>query len=552
MEKIWLKNYPPEIPAEIDPNQYNSLLELFKESCQKYADRIAYSNMGSDLSYAELDTQTRNVAAYFQQILKLQKGDRLAIMLPNILQYPVVLFAAFRVGLTIVNINPLYTAHELEQQLKESGATTIVVLSNFANTVQTALPNTPLKHIIVTQLGDLFSFSKSVIVNFTVHYIKKLVPSYSIPQAIQFTHILKQGAQLDLKEADLKLSDIAYLQATGGTTGLPKFAILSHHNMLANVEQLSAWATSLSDREIMITPLPLYHIFSHCINCLLILKLGGRSVLITNPRDIPNLIKELKKVPFSSMTGVNTLFNALVNNLEFQTVDFSHLKTVVAGGMALQKTVAEKWHTITGNYICEGYGLTEASPVAAANPLPLKTFSKGIGLAIPSTLIDIRDEHNQSLGLNQPGELCIQGPQVMQGYWQQPEETAQVMTKDGFLRTGDIAIIDDEGFCYIVDRTKNMISVSGFKVYPNQIEDVIASMPGVLEVAVIGVPNEAGQETVKAFIVRKDPLLTEAAIFDFCHENLTHYKVPKLIEFRTELPKTNVGKILHRALRNEK
>jgi long-chain acyl-CoA synthetase len=551
MEKIWLKHYPPNVPTEIDPFKYASLLDMFKESCNKYADRIAYSNMGSDLTYAELDSKTRDLAAYFQNTLGLQKGERLAIMLPNILQYPLVMFAAFRAGLVVVNLNPLYTANEVEHQLKDTGATTIVVLSNFASTVQEALPNTPLKHVIVTEIGDLFSFPKSLLTNFVVRYIKKLGSACSISKALKLTTILKQGAKQTYQEINLLPTDIAYLQATGGTTGLPKSAVLTHHNMVANVEQMGAWASSLSDREIMVTPLPLYHIFSLCVNCLLIFKLGGRNILISNPRDVPGMIKELRTIPFTSMTAVNTLFNALVNNDAFKTLDFSKLTTVVAGGMALQKVVAEKWFAITGNYICEGYGLTEASPVVAANPLPLKAYSHGIGLALPSTVFDIRDEKNQSVGINESGELCVQGPQVMQGYWQNPEETAEVMTADGFLRTGDIAIIDDEGYCHIVDRTKNMISVSGFKVYPNQVEDVIASMPGVLEVAVIGVPNAEGQETVKAFVVRKDPTLTAEGIIAFCHENLTHYKVPKLIEFREELPKSNVGKILHRVLKDE-
>jgi long-chain acyl-CoA synthetase len=507
--------------------------------------------MGSHLTYADLDSQTRDIAAYFQNTLKLKKGDRLAIMLPNILQYPVIMFAAFRAGLVVVNVNPLYKADELEHQLKDTGATAIVVLSNFASTVQAALPNTVLKHIIVTEMGDFFSFPKSFVVNFVVRHIKKFGTDCSIATAIKLSDILKKGAKQILEEINLQPNDIAYLQSTGGTTGLPKSAILTHHNMVANVEQMGAWASSLSDREIMVTPLPLYHIFSLCVNCLLIFKLGGRNILITNPRDIAGMVKELKNISFTSMTAVNTLFNALVNNDAFAKLDFSKLKTVVAGGMSLQKVVANKWYDITGNYICEGYGLTEASPVAAANPLPMKNYSQGIGLAIPSTLLDIRDQKNQSLGINQPGELCIKGPQVMQGYWQQPQETLAVMTPDGFLRTGDIAIMDEEGYCRIVDRIKNMILVSGFNVYPNQIEEVISRMPGVLEVAVIGVLNKEELETVKAFVVRKDPNLTEKQIIDFCHQNLTSYKVPKLIEFRTELPKTNVGKILHRVLREE-
>lgn len=551
MQAIWQTQYPEGIPKEI-PVSSASIQDVFLQSCSAFSTKIAYSNMGVDLTFAELERQTRDFAAYLQNKLEVKKGDRLAIMLPNILQYPVAMFGAFRAGLIVVNVNPLYKAREIVHQFNDTGVTTVVVLNNFAATLMEAVPHTGVKHIIVTELGDLFPFLKSKVVNFVIKHVKKMVPEWSIPHALKFVEVLKEGRDLPLKTVPLLAEDIAYLQSTGGTTGIAKSAVLSHRNMLANVDQMAAWATGvLGEEEIMLTPLPLYHIFSLCVNCIFMMKRGHQNVLITNPRDISGFIKEMIKIRFTAMSGVNTLFNALLNHSDFKRVDFSTFRLSIAGGMALQSSVAERWRQTTGHCIVEGYGLTETSPVVSVNPFNIEKFNGSIGLPLPSTWVDIRDDSDRSLALGEIGELCVKGPQVMTSYWQKPEETAKVFTKDGFLRTGDLAFMETNGYLHLVDRKKNMIIVSGFNVYPNEVEDVLTSLPGILEAAVIGVPDIHSNEAVKAFIVRKDSQLTEAFIRDFCKQQLTPYKVPKYIEFRTELPKTNIGKILHRELRTQ-
>ncbi|CAM4413821.1 MAG: Long-chain-fatty-acid--CoA ligase [Legionellaceae bacterium] len=551
MEKIWLKHYQPSVPEVINPDSYESLLDIFAESCNQYADKPALANLGQQITYREWETLSKHFATFLQQSLGLAKGTRIAIMLPNTLQYPIALFGAFLAGLTIVNVNPLYTIPEIEYQLNDSGVEVILVLANFAHVLEKALPKTQVKHVVVTELGDLFSFPKKQFVNFFVKYIKKMVPDWHIPHAIKFTDAMLKGKQQILKPIKLTREDIAFLQYTGGTTGIAKGAILTHRNMIANLLQAEVWVSPVCKKgeEIIITALPLYHIFSLTANLLTFTRFGALNVLITNPRDIPHFINELKKFSFTAITGVNTLFNALLNHPEFSKLDFSHLKVCLGGGMAVQQVVAERWKTITGTPLIEAYGLTETSPAACINPFDIPKYNGTVGLPISSTEVSIRDEKNQELGCNEAGELCIKGPQVMKGYWNNPSETKNVFTEDGWLKTGDIAIIDDQGFVHIVDRKKDMIIVSGFNVYPNQVEAVIASYPGVNEVAVVGIPDGSSGEIVKAFIVKKDPLLTVEAITHFCRENLTAYKIPKIIEFRDELPKTNVGKILRRALK---
>lgn len=552
MEKFWLKSYPDSIPAEINPRAYSSIIDVFQQSCDKYRSRKGYHCLGSDMTYDELDKKSERFASFLQHILKLKKGDRLAIMLPNLLQYPVVMFGALKAGLTVVNINPLYTVRELTHQLNDTGSTAIVVLENFASIVESALPDTPLQHIITTQIGDLLSFPRSLVTNLVVKYIKRMITPWNLPESIKLTTALKLGAKRPMDPVKITLEDIAFLQGTSGTTGVPKSAALTHGNMVANMEQMSAWAgPSLTEQEIVITALPLYHIFSLTVNCLTFMKFGSLNVLITNPRDIPGFVKELSKLKFTSLTGVNTLFNALCNNAEFNKLDFSSLNFVISGGMALQRVVAERWQKVTGNTICEGYGLTEASPVISANLLSTKEYNGSIGLPLPSTEVEIRDDSDKPLPVGEIGELCARGPQVMSCYWQREAETKEVIDDNGWLRTGDIARIDEKGYIYIVDRKKNMVVVSGFNVYPTEVEDVIASIPGVAEVAVVGVPCPESGEAVKAFIVKKDPNLTQEAIVAYCRGQLTRYKIPKLFEFRTELPKNNVGKILHRVLRDE-
>jgi long-chain acyl-CoA synthetase len=495
-----------------------------------------------------------NFAAYLQNKTDLVPGDKIAIQMPNILQYPVALYGAMKAGLIVVNTNPLYTPREMEYQFKDSGAKAIVIVANFADSLEQVIKNTSIKHVFLTEIGDLMGFPKKHIVNFVLKYVKKMVPSFNLPQAISFSTALADNG-LKFKKVKILPDDIAFLQYTGGTTGVSKGAILNHFNIVANMEQMNAWMqTAVKDRiEVIITPLPLYHIFSLTVNCLGFMSKGGKNVLITNPRDIPGFVKELKKHKFTIITGVNTLFNALLNNEDFNKLDFSHLKVTVGGAMAVQRLVAERWKKVTGCVLTEGYGLTESSPAASANPIVGGKDRIGtIGLPIPSTEFKLMDDDNQEVALGEPGEIWIKGPQVMQGYYNKPDETAKVITVDGWLKTGDIAIFTEEGYFKIVDRKKDMILVSGFNVYPNEIEDVVASCPGVLEVAAIGIPDEKSGEVVKIFVVKKDQSLTEEAVMAYCKENLTGYKLPKHIEFRAELPKTNVGKILRRALRDQK
>ena len=552
MERIWLKSYPPGVPAEVKVDQYKSVGDLFEKSVKQFAARPAFHNMGKTIGFAELDALSRNFGAWLQA-KGLGKGARVAIMMPNCLQYPIAMFGTLRAGLTVVNVNPLYTPRELEHQLKDSGAEAIVIVENFARTLQEVLAKTPVKHVVVTSLGEMLGV-KGLIVNFVVRKVKKMVPAFELPAAIGFKQALAEGAGKELKPFPVGHDDIAFLQYTGGTTGVSKGAMLLHRNILANIEQAAAWLLPGSKGEdaVIITALPLYHIFSLTVNCLLMMKIGGLNVLITNPRDIPAFVKELGKHRYNIITGVNTLFNAFLNNAEFLKLDFSHVKVCVGGGMAVQKAVADKWKEVTGKTLLEGYGLTETSPCASMNPLNLAEYSGSIGLPLPSTEISIRDDNKQEVKQGEAGEICIKGPQVMKGYWQRADETAQVLGPDGFLYTGDVGVMDAKGFVRIVDRKKDMILVSGFNVYPNEIEQVVAMHPGVLEVAAIGVPDQHSGEVPKLFVVKKDPNLTEADLLEHCKKELTGYKRPKYVEFRAELPKTNVGKILRRALREEK
>ena len=552
MERIWLKSYPPGVPAEVKVDQYKSVGDLFEKSVKQFAARPAFHNMGKTIGFAELDALSRNFGAWLQA-KGLGKGARVAIMMPNCLQYPIAMFGTLRAGLTVVNVNPLYTPRELEHQLKDSGAEAIVIVENFARTLQEVLAKTPVKHVVVTSLGEMLGV-KGLIVNFVVRKVKKMVPAFELPAAIGFKQALAEGAGKELKPFPVGHDDIAFLQYTGGTTGVSKGAMLLHRNILANIEQAAAWLLPgiKGEDAVIITALPLYHIFSLTVNCLLMMKIGGLNVLITNQRDIPAFVKELGKHRYNIITGVNTLFNAFLNNAEFLKLDFSHVKVCVGGGMAVQKAVADKWKEVTGKTLLEGYGLTETSPCASMNPLNLAEYSGSIGLPLPSTEISIRDDNKQEVKQGEAGEICIKGPQVMKGYWQRADETAQVLGPDGFLYTGDVGVMDAKGFVRIVDRKKDMILVSGFNVYPNEIEQVVAMHPGVLEVAAIGVPDQHSGEVPKLFVVKKDPNLTEADLLEHCKKELTGYKRPKYVEFRAELPKTNVGKILRRALREEK
>ena len=551
MEKIWLKSYPPGVPAEIDVNEFRSLGDLFDRSVKRFADKTAYVCMGKAITYAELDAASARFGAFLQRDLGLPKGTRVALMMPNVLQYPIAMFGALRAGYTIVNVNPLYTARELEHQLKDSGAEAIVILENFAHTLEQVRAQVPIRHVIVTSLGELLGFPKGAIVNFVVRRVRKLVPPWTLDGHLSFGDALARGAAHALQPVEVGHEDAAFLQYTGGTTGVAKGAVLTHRNIVANLQQAHAWISPVvtEGREIIITALPLYHIFSLTANCLTFIKIGATNVLIPNPRDIPGFIKELSKHRFTVITGVNTLFNALLNNPEFAKLDFSSLRVALGGGMAVQQAVAEKWKKITGVALVEAYGLTETSPAVTINPLDLKAFNHSIGLPISSTEVSIRDDDGIEQAIGQRGELCVRGPQVTPGYWNRPEETRRVFTADGFLRTGDIAVMDDKGFVTLVDRKKDMILVSGFNVYPNEVEDIVANHPGVLEVAAIGVPDERSGEAVKVFVVRKDPALTAEALIAHCRENLTGYKVPHHVEFRDELPKSNVGKILRRELR---
>ena len=552
MEKIWVRQYPSGIAAEVDVNAYRSLAEIFEKTCTRHRDRTAFSNMGGQLTFGQLDAATQNFAAYLQKVLQMNKGDRLAIMMPNLLQYPVAMFGALRAGLTVVNCNPLYTARELEHQLKDSGATAIVVLENFANTVQEVLPRTPVRTVITTQVGDLLPALKGLITNLVVKHVKHMVPAWRIDGAVSFKAALAAGSRNTLTPVPLNHDDVAFLQYTGGTTGVAKGAILTHRNMVANLQQASAWiATNMVEgSEVMVIPLPLYHILSLTVS-LIFFKLGSHLVLITNPRDMPAFIAELGKVKFTAILGVNTLFHGLLNAPGFAEVAGRSLKLAFAGGMAVQQAVAKKWEALTGAPLIEGYGLTETSPVVTGNPLDIKEWTGTIGLPVPSTEVSILDDAGSELPVGQVGELCVRGPQVMRGYWNRPQETEQAFI-NGWFRTGDMGFVDERGYFKITDRKKDMILVSGFNVYPNEVEDIVMTHPGVMEVAAIGAPDEKSGEVVKIVVVKKDPDLSAEALIAHCREHLTGYKVPKIVEFRTEpLPKTNIGKVLRRLLREQ-
>jgi long-chain acyl-CoA synthetase len=552
MDKVWLKSYPTGVPAEIDPSEFMSIGDVFERSCREFADRDAYVCMGTAISFNETERLSAAFAAYLQCVLGLAPGSRVALMMPNVLQYPVAMLGALRAGYTVVNCNPLYTPRELEHQLVDSGAEVIVVLENFASTLQRVLARTPVRHVVVTALGDMLRAPKGWLVNIVVRHVKKMVPAFDLPDAVRFNDVLKLGRGHLLTPVNVVPEDIAFLQYTGGTTGVAKGAMLTHRNIVANMLQADAWIKPfLTGPQIVITALPLYHIFALTANCLVFLKLGARNVLITNPRDIPGFVKELSKHRFTAITGVNTLFNALLNNADFARVDFSALRLSLGGGMAVQRAVAERWKKVTGRPLIEAYGLTETSPAVCINPPDQKEFSGAIGLPVPSTEISIRNDDDVELPIGGTGELCVRGPQVMKGYYRQPEETDKVMTPDGYLRTGDVAVVDAAGFVKIVDRKKDMILVSGFNVYPNEVEEVIVDCDGVLECCVIGVADEHSGEVVKAYVVRKDMALTAEQVIAHCRTQLTAYKIPRQVEFREELPKTNVGKILRRALKEE-
>ena len=550
MDRFWIKQYPPGTPAEVDPNEYASVKALIDQSCAQFAERTAYIQMEQRLSYGELDRLSARFAAWLQQ-RGLKKGDRIAIMLPNILQYPVVMFGALRAGLTVVNTNPLYTPSELEHQLRDSGATALVVLENFAAVAEQALATVPVANVVVTGVGDLLAFPKGALVNFVLRHVQRKVPAWHLPGAHSLTSILKNGPD-SFEPVSVGHDDIAYLQYTGGTTGVSKGAMLTHGNMIANILQGRAWFKQVEiDNTTYVCALPLYHIFSLTANCLLFASIGGAGHLITNPRDFPAFVKELRRHPPMFFMGVNTLFNALMNTTGFSELDFSRLVATVGGGMAVQRAVAERWQQLTGCVLTQGWGLTEASPAGCINPLVGVGFTGAVGLPLPSTEVSIRDDDGRELGLNTPGEICLRGPQVMRGYWQRPDETAKVMLPEGWLRTGDVGRMDERGYVFIEDRKKDMIIVSGFKVFPNEVEDVVALLPGVAEVAAVAQADDRAGETVALFIVKKDLALTAESIMQHCRKYLTGYKLPRHIYFRSELPKTNVGKILRRALRDE-
>jgi long-chain acyl-CoA synthetase len=556
MEKVWLKQYQPGVAETIDPSEFRSAAEVFEKSAVKFRDRPAFANTlkfaERTMTYGEIDDASRALGAYLQAQLGLKKGDRVAVMMPNLLQYPVSVFGILRAGLTVVNVNPLYTPRELEHQLKDSGASAIIIMANFAHVLAKVIGKTQVKHVIVTGGGDMFGLKGSAL-NFLMKNVKKMVPAYNLPQAVGFNGALAIGKRLELKPVDVGHDDIAFLQYTGGTTGVSKGAMLTNRNIIANMQQAHAWLKPMlkEGQEVIVCALPLYHIFCLTANCMVFSMIGGLNILITNPRDIPAFVTELAKFPITCMTGVNTLFNALVNNPDFPKLNFTTWKLALGGGMAVQRAVAEKWKQVTGVPLIEAYGLTETSPAVCINPMNLTEYNGAIGLPVPSTDIQIRDAEGKELGFDEPGELWVKGPQVMKGYWQRPEETAKVIDADGWLATGDMAVIHPDGFVKLVDRKKDMVLVSGFNVYPNEVEDVVAMHPGVLEVACIGVPDDKSGEVVKIFVVKKDPALTEKSIIEHCKKEMTGYKVPKYVEFRTELPKTNVGKILRRALRDE-
>ncbi|WGE36449.1 long-chain-fatty-acid--CoA ligase FadD [Actinobacillus genomosp. 1] len=553
MEKIWLQNYPEGSPKTINVTPYDSLLEMFESAVRKHPDIPAYINMGKVLTFRKLEERSRAFAAYLQNELRLEKGDRIALMMPNLLQYPIALFGALRAGLVVVNVNPLYTPRELEHQLNDSGAKAIVVVSNFAATLEKIVFETSIKHVILTRMGDQLSFGKRTLVNFVVKYIKKLVPKYKLPHAVSFREALSIGKQRQYVKPTIYKDDLAFLQYTGGTTGVAKGAMLTHGSVIANVAQAKWVAEPLlkcSRERIAVIPLPLYHVFALSVNCLLFIELGVTGLLITNPRDIPGFVKELKKYPFVALTGVNTLFNALLNNENFKEVDFSNLKLSVGGGAAIQSAVAKRWHALTGSHIIEGYGMTECSPLIAATRSDSTEHTGSIGVPVPNTDIRIVDDEGNDVAIGERGELWVKGPQVMRGYWQRPQDTADVL-KDGWMATGDIVVMGEDLNLRIVDRKKDMIIVSGFNVYPNEIEDVIAHNPKVNEVVAIGIPSKSSGEAIKIFVTKKDESLTREELRNYCRQYLTGYKIPREIEFRDELPKSNVGKILRRILRDE-
>ncbi|HCT40467.1 MAG TPA: long-chain fatty acid--CoA ligase [Moraxellaceae bacterium] len=548
---FWKDKYPSEVPFTVDVEAYDSVLDVFHESCKKFADKPAFSNMGRSLTYRELDQYSAAFAAYLQNNTDLKPGDRIAVQMPNLLQYPVAVFGAMRAGLVVVNTNPLYTAREMTHQFNDSGAKALVALANFGNLVQEVVPHTGIKHVIITEVGDMLPGFKSLLTNFVVRKVKKMVPAFNIPGAIRFTDVLSRGKRSKLVEATPHRSDIAVLQYTGGTTGVAKGAMLTHGNLVANLLQMKAVLTNFEmGKEVMIAPLPLYHIFAFTVCCLGMMEMGGHAILITNPRDLPAFVKELAKWKFTSFAGLNTLFVALMNNEDFRKLDFSALKTTAAGGMAMQHHAAEEWERITGCRVSEGFGMTETSPVVTMNP-PGYSQIGTIGMPVPNTTVKTVDDNGNETPIGEPGELCVQGPQVMKGYWQRPESTAETIDADGWLKTGDIALIQPDGYVRIVDRKKDMILVSGFNVYPNEIEEVAVGHEGVLESAAVGVPDDKSGEAVKLFVVRKDPALTVESLMAHMRANLTGYKVPRHIVFRDDLPKTPVGKILRRELRDK-
>ncbi len=553
MEKVWLKQYPPGVPATINPDEYSSLAQMIEESLTRYADQPAYHSMGTTITFSDLDRRSRHFAAWLQTIARLAQGDRVALMMPNCLQYPIALLGILRAGMTAVNVNPLYTPRELQHQLHDSGAKAIVILENFAHVLQQVRDATQIEHSVVTGVGDMLNFPKSIAANFLVRHIRKQVPAYDLPDAVTFRQVLRAGKFLPFSPAAVTLDDIAFLQYTGGTTGVAKGAVLTHRNMVANVLQSTAWlgARIKVGETIAITALPLYHIFSLTANCLSFLRVGAFNVLIVNLRDFPDLVNTMRQFRFTCFSGVNTLFNALLNTPGFDRLNFSGLNISLGGGMAVQRAVAEQWRKVTGNVLTQAWGLTETSPGVCINPFDLQEFNGSVGLPLSSTEVSARDDAGQDLGLNQAGEICVRGPQVMRGYWNRPDETAKVMLPDGWLRTGDIGYLDDKGFVFLQDRKKDMILVSGFNVYPNEVEDVVATLPGVLEVAAVAQTDERSGEVVAIFVVRKDPTLTAEQIIEHCRKDLTGYKIPRHVYFKNELPKTNVGKILRRALRDE-
>ncbi len=550
--KPWLKSYPPGIPEQVDLGTYDSLVDLLEQGFEQYGPRVAYENFGKTLTYAEIEQQSRAFAAWLQQGLKLQKGDRVAVMMPNLLQYPIAVFGILRAGCVVVNTNPLYTPRELKHQLTDSGAKAIVIVENFAHVLEAVIGETEVEHVMVTSIGEMLGAFKGRVINFALRKVKKAVPPWSLPGHVRFGDTLSQGRKLSYQRPALNQDDLAFLQYTGGTTGVAKGAMLTHRNLIANVLQAGGWLQTITHGdETIITALPLYHIFALTANCLVFFTLGGRNVLVTNPRDMKAFVKLLAKTPFTAITGVNTLFNGLLNTPGFENIDFSKLHLTLGGGMAVQRAVAERWKAVTGCTLVEAYGLTETSPAACMNPMNLADYNGSIGLPIPSTDASVQNEEGQCLPPGETGELCIRGPQVMKGYWNRPEETAKVLDEHGWLKTGDIARWDEQGYFYIVDRKKDMILVSGFNVYPNEIEDVAVMMPDIVEAAAIGMPDEHSGEVVRLCVVSKNPALTEAEVIEFMRQHLTGYKVPKKVSFHQELPKTNVGKILRRELREQ-